>query len=396
MRPDSAPTSPHDDSSGMPGQPGPAKPRPRIVPLEGNDAIALFQSEQDSANRWRNPFGKAANGFSLPPALATRFAGRNTWLAVLALIVVAQAAFIALWMFANRPVAAAPEGGSVTVTSEPSGSPVTIDGTSRGVTPLAVTLAAGAHQIDVGGSGQVRSQSLNVSAGQAASIHVALAPVPAVSAAAGTGGLRIVTEPPGARVWIDGELRGTAPVTASDLKVGDHVVTVRGRSGDAVNRTVTVEAATVGSLIVSLGSPATFASGWLAISSEVPLQIRENGTVLGTTDAPRLLLPAGAHELELANAGLDYVVARRVQIEAGQTTSVTLKAPMGKISINAIPWAEVLIDGQRVGETPIGNLSVAIGNHELLFRHPELGERRRAISVGAVTPQRIGVDMNKP
>jgi hypothetical protein len=69
---------------------------------------------------------------------------------------------------------------------------------------------------------------------------------------------------------------------------------------------------------------------------------------------------------------------------------------MGKISINALPWADVWIDGKHAGETPIGNLTIAIGNHEILFRHPELTEQRKTISVGALTPQRIGVDMRKP
>jgi hypothetical protein len=53
----------------------------------------------------------------------------------------------------------------------------------------------------------------------------------------------------------------------------------------------------------------------------------------------------------------------------------------------------VWIDGQRVGETPIGNLSVPIGSHEVVFRHPQFGEKRRAISVTLGAPVRLSVDM---
>lgn len=127
----------------------------------------------------------------------------------------------------------------------------------------------------------------------------------------------------------------------------------------------------------------------------MPLQIWEKGALVGTTATPRILLPAGAHELELVNTELDYRVARTVQIAAGQTASVPLKPPMGTISVNALPWAEVWIDGQRAGETPIGNVSIAIGNHEMLFRHPELGEQRKTVAVGALKPVRVGVDMRK-
>ena len=184
-------------------------------------------------------------------------------------------------------------------------------------------------------------------------------------------------------------------MTVSELTVGDHAVTVRSGSGEVVNRTVSVKEATVGTLVISMNGSAAFASGWLAITSEVPLQIRENGTVVGTTDTPRILLPAGAHELELVNTSLDYRVARSVRITAGQTTAIGLQAPVGTLSINASPWAEVWIDGRRAGETPIGNVSIAIGTHELLFRHPELGEQRMTVIVGALAPRRVGVDMRK-
>jgi serine/threonine-protein kinase len=69
--------------------------------------------------------------------------------------------------------------------------------------------------------------------------------------------------------------------------------------------------------------------------------------------------------------------------------------PNGTLSINAQPWAEVFVDGERVGETPIGNLSRRIGAHEVIFRHPELGERRELVMISVGKPSRIGVDLRK-
>jgi hypothetical protein len=63
--------------------------------------------------------------------------------------------------------------------------------------------------------------------------------------------------------------------------------------------------------------------------------------------------------------------------------------------VNAQPWAEVFVDGERVGETPIGNLSRRIGSHEVVFRHPELGERREVVVITAGKPARVGVDLRK-
>ena len=70
-----------------------------------------------------------------------------------------------------------------------------------------------------------------------------------------------------------------------------------------------------------------------------------------------------------------------------------VKDSFGVVNLNAAPWAEVWIDGRRVGETPIGNLSVSIGPHEVVFKHPQLGEKRQAISVTLGAPLRVSVDM---
>jgi hypothetical protein len=404
----SAPKSPEAGNSAARA----TKP-PTIVPLGGPDSnvTRMFPSESRTEDTGLVPVESQGSRLAAPPvepqpaaaasATATeaprRFNGRNIALGVMATLVLAQGGLMAFWMITGALAVAAPNTGSVTVTSEPSGSPVTIDGAASGITPLTLALAPGTHRIDVGAAPELRSQDLNVTRGGNASMHVELVPPAAPRANAGTGGLQIATDPAGARVFVDGEAKGISPVTVADLKVGDHVVTVRSAKGDAVNRTVSVQEATVASLIISMYSTAgAYASGWLAVSSRVPLQIWERGTLVGTTDMPRILLPAGAHELELVNSALGFREVRSVQVAAGQATTVALKLPMGTISINALPWAEVWIDGQRAGETPIGNLSIAIGNHDVVFRHPELGEQKKTIAVGVGAPVRVGVDMKKP
>ena len=65
-----------------------------------------------------------------------------------------------------------------------------------------------------------------------------------------------------------------------------------------------------------------------------------------------------------------------MDVKAGQVTPLVVPVPNGTLNINAQPWAAVWIDGASIGETPLGNLSVVPGEHEIVFRHPELGERR--------------------
>ena len=322
---------------------------------------------------------------------------RNIALALLGIAVLGQGALMAYWTTTRGGFAAITrQTGNVTVTSEPIGSPVAIDGAVRGQTPLTIALEAGAHSVVVGSGELARSQSVNVTRGGDASVHVELPSAVAAPAVTGKAALHIATEPAGARVWVDGESRGIAPLTVSNLNAGDHAVTVRTGNGDPINRTVTIQEGATASLIVTMPGAGSFASGWLSIQSLMPLQVMENGALLGTTEMPRIMLPAGSHELELINASLGFRSTRSITIAAGQTASFTVIPPRGTLSVNALPWAEVWIDGARIGETPIGNYSIPIGNHEVMFRHPELGEQRKTVTVGANGPVRIGVNMKQP
>jgi hypothetical protein len=107
------------------------------------------------------------------------------------------------------------------------------------------------------------------------------------------------------------------------------------------------------------------------------------------------MLPAGDHNIELVNDALRFRAQRRVQINAGKTVGIRIELPNGTMNLNATPWAEVFVDGERVGETPIGNLPRSIGRHEILFRHPTLGERRATVIVTTQQAARLGVDLRK-
>jgi hypothetical protein len=123
------------------------------------------------------------------------------------------------------------------------------------------------------------------------------------------------------------------------------------------------------------------------------MDIREGGRLLGTSDSDKIMLAAGRHELQLVNETLGYSARRIVQIPPGKIFSLPIEMPQGVINLNATPWAEVFIDGKRIGETPIGNFPIAIGPHEVLFRNPQLGEKRQAVSVTLSAPVRLSVDM---
>jgi len=310
---------------------------------------------------------------------------------------VAGLAILGLGGYAARrafvaPVAATEVAtGTLNVNTTPTGAEVRVDGQRAGVTPLTLTLKAGPHNVELRGSGEPRTLPVTITAGTQISQYIELPR----AAPASVGQLQVRTEPAGAPVSVDGVARGRSPVLIDNLKPGDHAVVVDSEYG-AVRHTVTVTAATTASLVVPL-TPAEGApvSGWLSVTAPVDVQIFENKRLLGTSQSDRIMVSAGRHEIEIVNEVLGYRSVKTVQVPAGRVMTIKVDWPRGTIAINAVPWAEVWIDGDRVGETPIGNHSLPIGPHEIVFRHPELGELRHAATVTMNAPARVSVDLRK-
>ena len=138
------------------------------------------------------------------------------------------------------------------------------------------------------------------------------------------------------------------------------------------------------------------AAGWLTITTPIELQVFDGGQLVGTTGTSRLMLPAGRHELEVVSPSLEFRSPLSVQLAAGKTTVSNVVLPNGLLSINALPWADVSIDGRSAGTTPLGNLSVPIGTHEIVWHHPQLGDRRQTVTVKSQSPARAAIDYSRP
>ena len=152
---------------------------------------------------------------------------------------------------------------------------------------------------------------------------------------------------------------------------------------------------TVGTGAVPSEPSTSSGTGHVSVAAPMAMQVFVQGRLVGSTQAGPLALPLGRHELEFVSAETGYRASRRVTVRAGVTTRVQLAAPMGLLSINATPWADVYLDKRLIGQTPIGNFKVPIGRRQLTFRHPKLGERRVSVVVKLKEPARVAVDLNK-
>ena len=201
------------------------------------------------------------------------------------------------------------------------------------------------------------------------------------------GTVAITTQPAGAHVFLDGKPVGDSPVTLQSVPAGKHTLTFVTSSG-TVKKPIRVEAGKGLSLEVPIYS------GWIAVFSPVPLDIAENGTSIGTTEQGRLMLPPGKHTLTFTNRDLGYKTTQVVDIEPGEESSIPIPAT-GELNANATPWAEVWMEGKKVGETPIAALRVPLGTHEVVFKNPTFPDRQVTVTVRASAPAIAFVDFTK-
>ena len=99
--------------------------------------------------------------------------------------------------------------GLLTVESVPPGATVTVDGVYSGETPLTVDLEPGvAHEVEVSRGGyETQTQQARIESGSEETLSIELAPL--------LGELEVVSDPPNAVLYVDGEARGSANQTLS-------------------------------------------------------------------------------------------------------------------------------------------------------------------------------------
>ena len=229
-----------------------------------------------------------------------------------------------------------------------------------------------------------------------ADVTTPLSPLRSSSATQEVSGRLIVrSDPAGAKVLVDGRSQGVTPLNLAGVAAGSHRVVVSGAGRD-VQQTVQVEAGSTVSIVIPLRPTAErSAYGRVSIVAPLEVDIFEGDALVGTSRMPELVLSPGPHTLRVVNEAFGFQDTRKIEVAAGERLSVPVYVPEGELNINALPWAEVSIDGNRIGETPLGNLKLAVGPHVATFRHPELGEKTVSFAVKVGVPARVTADMRK-
>jgi len=254
------------------------------------------------------------------------------------------------------------DSATLALNSRPSGAAVGLSGISRGVTPCTLDrIPAGESTLELSLDGyETDRRTLRLAAGQEVKLDVVLKPLPAQ--------LGIVSIPPGARIYVENQFRGEAPITLDGLQPGSYRIRAELPAHEVVARTVELRRAA--KMVEEFRLQAN--CGKLELTTEpagvkVFVDGKEAGVAAsdaGKTD--RLseplevdLLSVGAHQVRLAKKGFfDKVFT--VNIERDKTSICHQKLKRRFIPDCEVHTAGDVHRGVLLGVDPAGNVRLEI------------------------------------
>ncbi|MEO8705147.1 MAG: PEGA domain-containing protein [Kofleriaceae bacterium] len=203
----------------------------------------------------------------------------------------------------------------------------------------------GVHVIEVKKGGQSWTKTINVTAGAPIKVKAELN--------AGVGVVRVMSETPGARAFIDGIDKGPVPVDIKDIKAGDHVIQIKAAGFKIYEETIAITPGSSRTVNKLLDADIPADTGTLKVVSMIPeAEVFVDGVAVGK--AQELRKPAGEYLVVVRMKGYKQF-EQKVKVEAGKTTPVTAELKMvGKLRILSNPvGATVMVNGFSIGKTPL-------------------------------------------
>lgn len=164
-----------------------------------------------------------------------------------------------------------PSTGRIYFTSIPPGADIYLDNAYKGLTPLTLEGVPNGNHVIVLRLDPYEDASRTVTlTGNTLTVNIALIPLTTATpttqpTATGTvqpvptgqyGSISVTTSPPGARVYVDGEMKGFTPTTIPGISAGKHAVLLTSPGYLDLNTTITVTAGTTAEYSTSLVTPA--------------------------------------------------------------------------------------------------------------------------------------------
>ena len=249
--------------------------------------------------------------------------------------------------------------GSISMSSNPQGANVYVEGVFAGVTPVVITRPAGTYAVKLTKQGYADyDYTITVLPGQ-----TVYDGNPTLTPIVQDGFISINSNPQGANAYVDGVSVGVSPVTVS-RPAGQYTVKLTKEGYADYETTVSVSAGSTVSI-----SPTLFEfnpTGNLFLTSNpTGASIYLNTWLQGTTPLNFFGLTAATYDLRITKEGYqDYVST--VTVIADQTVylNVNLTSSTGDLNVESTPTgADIYFDGVFSGRTPLTLTGITPGTH---------------------------------
>ncbi|MEE8408433.1 MAG: serine/threonine-protein kinase [Myxococcota bacterium] len=198
-----------------------------------------------------------------------------------------------------------------------------------------------------------------------------------------TGSLEILSEPPGARVLVDGTLqKGRTPLTVDNLTVGtSHLVVaeMEGRKTTSQEVAVDAEMLTTVRLVLPRGVAGKGEAIVEVFSDPGGAAIAVDKESIGETTPATLTLTAGKEVI--ISVTLKGYTATPITVlpEEGKRQDVEIpleevrvSTGLGYLELTSSPNTDVLIGGKKIGSTPLRRYQLPAGPVVVQLRHPRM------------------------
>lgn len=266
--------------------------------------------------------------------------------------------------------------GSIYVESQPSGAEISFNGDYRGLSPLTINdVWPGTYTITAEKSGyHTYSTKTTVSSGVRSQVFCTLSPLD------NSGSLYVISTPSNANIYLDAVYKGHTPMTISNLAAGTHILEVDKSGYYDWKSSVEVPAGGTRTISATLNPMPASTVGWIYVSSSPGgASVTLDGAAVGQTPYSGSLkinnVATGTRTVALTLSGYaPYSVQTTVSPNTvSEVTAILVpSAPVsstGALSVTSTPaGANVLLDNQFVGVTPLTLNSVNTGSHTVTIQ----------------------------